>query len=1316
MPAATAKFESVGWTIRLASFIFTHMKHLRHISVALLCLCLAVVRSSGQTATWIEASSTWRFFRGTTEASSPDTTAWRQVAFNDGAWETGTLPLYYGENLSGTEIVGMQNQYSTLFLRKTFVSPNPADIRALRLWIKVDDGFVAWINGVEVARLGGPDGDIRFDSFATINAAEPVAFEEYPVAQPGTTLRAGTNVLTIQVFNVNLPSSDIVIDASLDATLDSTPPAITRVGPVDGATVPQLDSVEVLFSEAVRGVDASDLKVNGVSATNVLQIAPEQYVFSFPPAPTGTVTLAIGAASGITDLSSAALPFAGASWSVTVNPSAPAAGVTISEFLASNERGIRDEDGDRSDWIELHNGGSNIVSLAGWFLADSADVWRFPAVSLASNARMIVWASGKNRTNATAQLHTNFRLSADGERLRLLSPSGAVVYEYANPVPAQRPDVSYGHAEGAPGRQGFFAIPTPGAPNTSRGDGFAPDVLFSAMGGTYSGTLELTLTPGTNSPATNVVIRYTVDGSVPTESSPAYSSSLRFTNVAVRVRARAYATPLFPGEIHSETYIPISIPVAGFRSDLPVMLIHDFGAGRPPANSRVFANIQVFEPGTNGFTSLTNAPTLTTRAGISVRGSSTEGIEKASYRVEFRDELDNDRSLEILGMPADGDWVMYAPNFFEPVLIHNPFMHQLSRDIGRYSPRTRFVEVYFVGSGTGQVQQSSYAGIYVLTERIEIGGDRVDAGKLQAENNKLPEISGGYLMKIDRLDPGDSGLGAANQLIALVDPGESELELPARAPQMNYLRDYMNAFGNALYDNSRYTNPLTGFRAYIDTGSWIDHHLLNVLSFNVDALRLSAFFYKQRNGKLHFGPLWDFDRALGSTDGRDANPRVWRSTTSDGGTDFFNYPWWDRMFTDIEFFQTYIDRYQELRRDQFSTTNLWRLIDTLSGQVRLAQPREQARWGVAPRGGSYQAEVNLMKSWISNRASFMDGQFVSPPKLSAPSGRVESGFTATITPPAGITVYYTLNGTDPRLPGGRTNPAAIRYNGSPVPITANTKLVARAVNPSHNPLTGANNPPLRSIWSGPASATYVLNPIPVVVSELMYHPDDGDAPGDADDFEFIELLNNGTASVPLAGMRLRGGVDFDWAPTNTLALAPGARGVLVRNLARFSTVYASVTNVLGEYPTDQLANDGERLALFGALDEPIFDFSYSDQWQPLTDGGGFSLVPMDEANPGDPGLASSWRRSSRAGGSPGIADPAPVLTLAPVTVNLESGGEIRFRFTAPAGTSHRLEERPQLNSGSWNLLQPFNGAFTNRIEDITIPATNSVRFFRLLKY
>src|SRR6266478_7201628 len=84
--------------------------------------------------------------------------------------------------------------------------------------------------------------------------------------------------------------------------------------------------------------------------------------------------------------------------------------VQITEFMASNSHGLRDQDGDYSDWIEIHNGGTNTVNLDGWFLTDNANdlsKWRFPATNLLVNGYLVVFASGKNRAVAGAELHTS---------------------------------------------------------------------------------------------------------------------------------------------------------------------------------------------------------------------------------------------------------------------------------------------------------------------------------------------------------------------------------------------------------------------------------------------------------------------------------------------------------------------------------------------------------------------------------------------------------------------------------------------------------------------------------------------------------------------------------------------------------------------------------------------------------------------------------------------------------------------------------------------------------------------------------------------
>jgi hypothetical protein len=121
--------------------------------------------------------------------------------------------------------------------------------------------------------------------------------------------------------------------------------------------------------------------------------------------------------------------------------------VRITEFMASNTHTLLDEDGDSSDWIELQNTTTNSVSLLNWALTDSAGnpgKWHFPATNMPPKSFMIVFASGKDRAVAGQELHTNFKLGADGEYLGLFAPDGTAATEIAPQFPPQFPDVSYG--------------------------------------------------------------------------------------------------------------------------------------------------------------------------------------------------------------------------------------------------------------------------------------------------------------------------------------------------------------------------------------------------------------------------------------------------------------------------------------------------------------------------------------------------------------------------------------------------------------------------------------------------------------------------------------------------------------------------------------------------------------------------------------------------------------------------------------------------------------------------------------------------------
>jgi hypothetical protein len=725
--------------------------------------------------------------------------------------------------------------------------------------------------------------------------------------------------------------------------------------------------------------------------------------------------------------------------------------VCISELLADNQHGLRDEDGDRSGWIELYNGGKDTVNLAGWFLTDNATnlaQWRFPAVGLLPDKYLVVFASAKARTNDLAHLHTNFRLAKTGSYLALVGPKTNVICEFTPAYPRQSADISYGRVRGQPVTCGYFHRPTPGKPNALSGSGFAPEVSFSQPSGTF--LAPFTLQCSTRAPET--LIRYTLDGSLPDPKSPTFKGPWLITNTT-HLRARAFQAGLLPGPPTSVAYLLLHSNVLQFTSTLPVLIMDTFGQDRPASARSSCVHLSFFEP-LHGATSLTNPLTFSTRGGFRVRGSSSAGMPQSGFAVHFMDEFNQEQHHSALGLPADSDWVLYAPNGYEPVMIHNPLIHQLSRDLGRYSARTRFLEV-FLAPSAGAVTAAHYHGIYVLEEKIKIGKHRVAIDRLGPADLKAPEVTGGYLLKIDRLGPEEAGFSAGGPALVYVEPNEQTMNLPQRARQKRYLETFFGDFERAL-NGPNWKDPALGYPAYIDVDSWIDFHVLEVLSGNVDSLVLSTYLHKPRGGKLVFGPHWDFDRALGSTDGRDDNPRQWNTGP------FFDAPWWSKLLSDPDFWQRWVDRWQALRQRQFSLTNLYGLIDRLAGELREAQPRQVQRWGLQPRGGAYQSEIDLLKRWLSNRVDFIDGQLVPP------AHAAWAGFRLTLTGPTNASIYYTLDGSDPRLAQGAISAKAIGYTG-PMELKADAQVIARARNTNQWQTGG---PPASTPWSGPMAVKY----------------------------------------------------------------------------------------------------------------------------------------------------------------------------------------------------------------------------------------------------
>jgi len=211
------------------------------------------------------------------------------------------------------------------------------------------------------------------------------------------------------------------------------------------------------------------------------------------------------------------------------------------------------------------------------------------------------------------------------------------------------------------------------------------------------------------------------------------------------------------GPVAMASYLRLESDVANFSSNLPIVIIENWGSGKPNSDTDGFWGI--IEPATAGDnrSHLSSNLAVATRCNMKVRGSSSAGFPKYSLSLESQDEDKLDQEISPLGLPAESDWILSGRYTFDRALMRNPLIYQLSNESGEYAVRTRFVEV-FMNTGGGNISYSSdYVGVYSLMEKIKRDGDRVDVRKLSSGDTNEPEVSGGYLWKKDRLDPGDGG-------------------------------------------------------------------------------------------------------------------------------------------------------------------------------------------------------------------------------------------------------------------------------------------------------------------------------------------------------------------------------------------------------------------------------------------------------------------------------------------------------------------------------------------------------------------------------
>lgn len=501
------------------------------------------------------------------------------------------------------------------------------------------------------------------------------------------------------------------------------------------------------------------------------------------------------------------------------------------------------------------------------------------------------------------------------------------------------------------------------------------DSACAPSAGTFREPLEVVLTTGVS----GAVIHYTTDGSAPSLTSPSFEGTPIVVTDSTVLRVQTFTDGTAAGVGGSCVYVRRELEAT---SDLPIVVVDGFGGGKP-TDKQVYqdAAVLVIEP-VGGAASLGDAPTLSTRAGYHVRGQSSASFEKTPYRIEFRDELEQDRNLPVLGMPSDADWALIGP-FVDRSLIRNAFVYSLGRDMGLHAPRLAFAEVYLNYEG-GALQERHYQGVYAVTEIIENNANRLDLKQLRESDTAESDLSGGYIFKFDFAAaeeptlacegaaalPGGGGFGMQGGTcwsdLEVVDP------VPLNGAQEGWLQNYVQTLHDSLHQN-----PLGNWADHADSASFVDNFIIQEFSRNMDAYIRSAYFHKDRGGKLVAGPLWDYNLTFdvgGSFDNR--NVEGWQYQERGGTNDWFHVLAEDAAFMDLVSV-----RYRELRQGLLSDADVLARIDRLSAPLAGAATRDFERWPVDevrdsffsfPDATTWEGQLDALRGWMLARLEWLD--------------------------------------------------------------------------------------------------------------------------------------------------------------------------------------------------------------------------------------------------------------------------------------------------------------------------------------------------------
>ena len=347
------------------------------------------------------------------------------------------------------------------------------------------------------------------------------------------------------------------------------------------------------------------------------------------------------------------------------------------------------------------------------------------------------------------------------------------------------------------------------------------------------------------------------------------------------------------------------------------------------------------------------------------RGNSTWGMPKKPYKVKFNNKT------SLFGERAQKDWVLLA-NYADHTLVRDYLAKTLGRtlDSFTFTPSCHFVDVYL---------NNDYQGSYMVTDQVE-----VKSGRVEVEQNSSNEDTG-YLVELDQrlVEYGYSGKNETWFEINARDGRDSrnipfDIKYPEvdeeffRHEQLVFIQNYMQTALNAIASHSNWQD-------YLDINTAVDFFLMEDLFKNVDVGYASAFMYKNKGGKLYFGPLWDFDLSSLNQGHLDYNLRQ-------------HYDWyssrWDKnpfcyfLMKDNDFKKALKERWEEWYPNLLNDINF--LINSVTRLIEDSRIRNFQKWDIIGKNWdwytssevydakTYDAQIVLLKGWFNNRITWMN--------------------------------------------------------------------------------------------------------------------------------------------------------------------------------------------------------------------------------------------------------------------------------------------------------------------------------------------------------